>query len=147
MKQDRCSQAAQQVLLGHTDLYITRLGLGTVPLGGKYQPMSSEQAWQTIRAALEIGINLGFVQLRPCSSQRSRSRGPNRSHLRALRCAAACGRAPVSPGTPGGDCIVVGAGSRDEVQANVAALDTAIPADFWAELRAAGLLHPAAPTP
>jgi D-threo-aldose 1-dehydrogenase len=43
--------------VGHTDLQVTRLGLGTVPLGGKYQPMSDAQAIATVHAALAQGIS------------------------------------------------------------------------------------------
>ncbi len=43
--------------------------------------------------------------------------------------------------------IVVGAASPAEVQANLIALQAAVPPDLWAELRDAGLVHPAAPTP
>jgi D-threo-aldose 1-dehydrogenase len=43
--------------------------------------------------------------------------------------------------------LVVGAQSPAEVQANIDALAVPIPSDLWAELRAEGLLHPAAPVP
>lgn len=43
--------------------------------------------------------------------------------------------------------IIPGALSRDEVAANVAALQADAPADLWAELKPKGLLHAAAPVP
>lgn len=43
--------------------------------------------------------------------------------------------------------LVVGARSPAEVQANIDALNVQIPTDLWDELRAEGLLHPAAPVP
>ncbi len=43
--------------------------------------------------------------------------------------------------------LVVGARSTEEMQANMAALWTAIPEDLWEELRAEGLLHEEAPVP
>ncbi len=42
--------------------------------------------------------------------------------------------------------IIPGARSRDEITRNVASLGHAIPADFWAELKAEGLLREDAPT-
>jgi D-threo-aldose 1-dehydrogenase len=75
---------------------------------------------------------------------------------RVARIEAVCGRHGVSlrvaalqfplahPAVTG---IVVGAGSPGEVRANIAALDAALPGALWAELRAEGLLHEAAPTP
>jgi D-threo-aldose 1-dehydrogenase len=51
------TRGLQRVPLGRTDLQLTRLGMGTVPLGGKYQTMSTGQAVETIRAALHVGIN------------------------------------------------------------------------------------------
>jgi D-threo-aldose 1-dehydrogenase len=43
--------------VGRTDLSVTRLGLGTIPLGGKYQPITDTQAFATVHAALAHGIN------------------------------------------------------------------------------------------
>jgi D-threo-aldose 1-dehydrogenase len=43
--------------------------------------------------------------------------------------------------------VIPGPRSADELRANLALLDQAIPAALWQELREAGLLHPAAPTP
>ena len=43
--------------------------------------------------------------------------------------------------------IIPGPRNAEEFRANLALLDQAIPAALWQELREAGLLHPAAPTP
>lgn len=51
------ARAMQRVRVGRSNLEITRFGLGTVPLGGKYQPISDEQALETVRSALDAGIN------------------------------------------------------------------------------------------
>jgi D-threo-aldose 1-dehydrogenase len=51
------SRALQRTQIGTTGLQVTRLGLGTVPLGGKYQPITHEQALATVRYALDAGIN------------------------------------------------------------------------------------------
>jgi D-threo-aldose 1-dehydrogenase len=42
---------------------------------------------------------------------------------------------------------IPGAAKPSEVQANVKALEVKIPAAFWAELKAKGLIHPEAPVP
>jgi D-threo-aldose 1-dehydrogenase len=57
MTRDFSPRGLLRLPLGRTDLQISRLGLGTVPLGGKYQPISTQQAVETIRAALGLGIN------------------------------------------------------------------------------------------
>ncbi|MEW9805714.1 aldo/keto reductase [Mesorhizobium sp. ZMM04-5] len=43
--------------------------------------------------------------------------------------------------------VIPGAAKPSEVQANVAALANRIPAAFWADLKARGLMHPEAPVP
>jgi D-threo-aldose 1-dehydrogenase len=42
--------------LGHTDVTVTRLGLGLAPLGGLFQAVGDEQAYATIERAWELGI-------------------------------------------------------------------------------------------
>ncbi|RYE76219.1 MAG: hypothetical protein EOP19_24810, partial [Hyphomicrobiales bacterium] len=42
---------------------------------------------------------------------------------------------------------IPGAARASEVEANVKALEVRIPAAFWAELKAKGLIHPDAPVP
>jgi D-threo-aldose 1-dehydrogenase len=48
---------------------------------------------------------------------------------------------------PAVQSVIPGARSVDEVRANLALLRAHIPGALWADLRAAGLLHPNAPTP
>ncbi len=48
---------------------------------------------------------------------------------------------------PAVKAAVLGAQKAEEVHANVAALDTAVPAALWAELKAEGLIEPNSPTP
>lgn len=47
----------EKVRLGQTDLTVTRLGFGGVPLGGLYKDVSEDEAGATVRQALELGIN------------------------------------------------------------------------------------------
>ena len=44
--------------VGRTALRVTRLGLGTVPIGGMLDEVSEGQAIETVRAALEVGVTL-----------------------------------------------------------------------------------------
>jgi D-threo-aldose 1-dehydrogenase len=46
----------EKVAIGRTKLHVTRLGFGSVPLGGLYQDISEEQADQTVRRVLDLGI-------------------------------------------------------------------------------------------
>ncbi len=50
-------------------------------------------------------------------------------------------------GHPAVACVLVGARSAAEVQANAAAFATPVPPSLWEELRRRGLLDDAAPTP
>jgi D-threo-aldose 1-dehydrogenase len=47
---------AQRVPLGRTGLEVTRLGLGTAPLGGMYEAVSDEQARAAVDAAWAAGL-------------------------------------------------------------------------------------------
>jgi D-threo-aldose 1-dehydrogenase len=47
----------EKVAIGRTDLRVTRLGFGAVPLGGLYKDVSEDEAGTTIRRTLELGIN------------------------------------------------------------------------------------------
>lgn len=51
------------VQVGRTDVYVSRMGLGTVPIGLMYEPISDEQALATVRAALDAGIS--FIDTAP----------------------------------------------------------------------------------
>lgn len=46
-----------KVGIGRTELKVTRLGFGCVPLGGLYQDVREEEAGATVRRALDLGIN------------------------------------------------------------------------------------------
>jgi D-threo-aldose 1-dehydrogenase len=43
---------------GHSQLRPTRLGIGTVPIAGLYEPVSEEQAQATLQRAYELGARL-----------------------------------------------------------------------------------------
>jgi D-threo-aldose 1-dehydrogenase len=45
-------------MIGRTGISVTRLGLGTAPLGNWHTPTSDEQAVAVVRAALAAGMNL-----------------------------------------------------------------------------------------
>lgn len=47
----------EKVMIGRTELRVTRLGFGAVPLGGLYKDVSEEEAGATVRRTLELGIN------------------------------------------------------------------------------------------
>jgi D-threo-aldose 1-dehydrogenase len=47
---------AERVSLGRTGLEVTRLGLGTAPLGGMYEAVTDEQARAVIDAAWDAGL-------------------------------------------------------------------------------------------
>jgi D-threo-aldose 1-dehydrogenase len=48
----------QQVRLGTTSLTVTRLGLGTAPLGGMYAPVGDAAATATVDRAWQLGLRL-----------------------------------------------------------------------------------------
>jgi len=47
---------AQRRQIGDTDVAVTVMGLGTAPLGNLYEPISDEQAVDTVHAALAEGV-------------------------------------------------------------------------------------------
>jgi D-threo-aldose 1-dehydrogenase len=47
----------ERVGIGQTELKVTRLGFGSVPLGGLYKDLSEDDADATVRRVLELGIN------------------------------------------------------------------------------------------
>jgi D-threo-aldose 1-dehydrogenase len=47
---------AERIRLGQTDLRVTRLGVGTVPIAGLYEPVSDEQAATTLQRAFDLGV-------------------------------------------------------------------------------------------
>ncbi|MFO8034771.1 MAG: aldo/keto reductase [Candidatus Bipolaricaulota bacterium] len=46
------------VRLGRSELEVSSLGLGTLPLGGRYGPPSPQQADRVVGRALDLGVNL-----------------------------------------------------------------------------------------
>jgi hypothetical protein len=46
----------ERIPLGRTDLRVTRLGVGTVPIAGLYEPVSEQRAQATLRRAYEVGV-------------------------------------------------------------------------------------------
>lgn len=57
MNQQHNPPKLPRVRLGSTDVHLTRLGLGTVPIGGKYEPVTTDEAVATIHAAFEAGMH------------------------------------------------------------------------------------------
>jgi D-threo-aldose 1-dehydrogenase len=49
--------AIAKVGIGRTELRVSRLGFGAVPLGGLYKDVSEDEAGATVRRALDLGIN------------------------------------------------------------------------------------------
>src|SRR5216684_3484186 len=48
--------ATQRAPLGRTSLQVTRLGLGTAPLGGLYEALSDDEGHRVVEAAWDAGI-------------------------------------------------------------------------------------------
>jgi D-threo-aldose 1-dehydrogenase len=48
----------ERVALGRTELTVTRVGLGTAPLGGLFQDVADDEARATIDRAWEVGLRL-----------------------------------------------------------------------------------------
>jgi D-threo-aldose 1-dehydrogenase len=51
-------EPAARTNLGRTELSVTRVGLGTAPLGGLFQPVDESDAVATVEAACELGLRL-----------------------------------------------------------------------------------------
>ena len=56
MSADARRRAAERTPVGETDLRVTQLGFGSVPIGGLYQPVTEEQALGAVDAAWETGV-------------------------------------------------------------------------------------------
>lgn len=56
-------RATNRKQLGRSKVDVTRLGLGSAPLGGLFTPVADEQAHSVVRHALELG--LGYVDTAP----------------------------------------------------------------------------------
>lgn len=51
-------RADEEVVLGRTDVRVTRLGLGLASIGGLFAPVSDDDAARTIDRAWEVGVRL-----------------------------------------------------------------------------------------
>jgi D-threo-aldose 1-dehydrogenase len=47
----------EKIAIGRTNLQVTRLGFGAVPLGGLYKDVSEDEAGDTVRRTLKLGMN------------------------------------------------------------------------------------------
>jgi D-threo-aldose 1-dehydrogenase len=50
--------ARERARLGRTTLEVTRLGLGTAPLGGLYEPVADRTAHEVVQSACDLGLRL-----------------------------------------------------------------------------------------
>jgi len=144
--------------------FVVRLDLDVVLLAGRYTLLEQgAAAFLDEAAARGIGVMLGGVFNSGILATGSAGGGaynyrpPPPELLDRVRrieavCAAhsvalPCAALRFALAHPAVSSAVLGAISPDEVTRNLAALDTPIPAAFWAELRVAGLLDPTVPTP
>jgi D-threo-aldose 1-dehydrogenase len=95
----------EKVGIGRTDLRVTRLGFGGVPLGGLYKDVSEEEAGATVRRALELGIN--YFDTAPIY-------GFGKSEIRLGKELSRCHRGSIVVATKVGYTLVPEGGGRDE---------------------------------
>ncbi len=91
--------------IGRTDLKVTRLGFGGVPLGGLYKDVSENEAEATVRRALDLGIN--YFDTAPIY-------GFGKSEIRLGRELAKCTRDSIVVATKVGYTLVADDGKPDE---------------------------------
>ena len=91
--------------IGRTDLKVTRLGFGGVPLGGLYRDVSEKEAEATVRRALDLGIN--YFDTAPIY-------GFGKSEIRLGRELATCSRDSIVVATKVGYTLVPDDGKPDE---------------------------------
>jgi D-threo-aldose 1-dehydrogenase len=91
--------------IGRTDLKVTRLGFGGVPLGGLYKEVSENEAEATVRRALDLGIN--YFDTAPIY-------GFGKSEIRLGRELAKCTRDSIVVATKVGYTLVADDGKPDE---------------------------------
>jgi D-threo-aldose 1-dehydrogenase len=91
--------------IGRTDLKVTRLGFGGVPLGGLYKDVSENEAEATVRRALDLGIN--YFDTAPIY-------GFGKSEIRLGRELAKCTRDSIVLATKVGYTLVADDGKPDE---------------------------------
>ena len=94
----------EKVGIGRTDLRVTRLGFGAVPLGGLYKDVSEDEAGATVRRPLELGIN--YFDTAPIS-------GRGKSEIRLGRELAGVIRDSIVVATKVGYTLVPEDGGRD----------------------------------
>jgi D-threo-aldose 1-dehydrogenase len=97
--------AMERVAIGKTDLRVSRLGFGAVPLGGLYSDVSEDQAGATVRRALSLGIN--YFDTAPIY-------GFGKSEIRLGAELAHCDRDSIVVATKVGYTLVPEDGGRDE---------------------------------
>ena len=97
--------AIAKVGIGRTDLKVSRLGFGGVPLGGLYKDVSEDEAGATVRRALDLGIN--YFDTAPIY-------GFGKSEIRLGRELAHCDRESIVVATKVGYTLVPDDGGRDE---------------------------------
>jgi aryl-alcohol dehydrogenase-like predicted oxidoreductase len=66
----------EKVVIGQTELRITRLGFGGVPVGGLYKDLSENEAGASVRRALELGIN--YFDMSPIFGLREKRASPGK---------------------------------------------------------------------
>jgi D-threo-aldose 1-dehydrogenase len=94
-----------KVQIGRTDLRVSRIGFGGVPLGGLYKDVSEDEAGATVRRALDLGIN--YFDTAPIY-------GFGKSEIRLGRELAQCSRDSIVVASKVGYTLVPEDGSRDE---------------------------------
>src|SRR3984885_3203058 len=97
--------AIAKVGIGRTDLRVSRLGFGGVPLGGLYKDVSEVEAGATVRRALDLGVN--YFDTAPIY-------GFGKSEIRLGRELAHCDRDSIVVATKVGYTLVPDDGGRDE---------------------------------
>src|ERR1700761_6415561 len=97
--------AREKVRIGRSNLRVSRLGFGGVPLGGLYKDLSEDEASATVRRALELGIN--YFDTAPIY-------GFGKSESRLGRELAHCNRDSIVVATKVGYTLVPDEGGHDE---------------------------------
>lgn len=149
---------------GMLERIVAQVDVDCVLLAGRYTLLDQEALTGLLPAceARGVGVVLGGVynsgllaDPRPGARYDYRTAEPHRVAA-ALAIAEVCDRHGVplkaaalrfAWGHPAVSALVVGARTAEEVRENLAMAQTAVPADLWADLRAAGLLPREVPTP
>lgn len=94
----------EKIQLGRTELRVTRLGFGSVPLGGLYEDPSEDDAGATVRRVLDLGIN--YFDTAPIY-------GFGKAETRLGRVLPKCDRESIVVATKVGYTLVPDEGGRD----------------------------------